>query len=62
MALTKNTKVETNLYEIEFTVDAATFEAAQQKVYLKDLSLDDGGFDGTQFACEYRRSRLQSKK
>lgn len=33
-----------------------------QKVYLKDLSLDDGGFDGTQFACEYRRSRLQSKK
>ena len=37
MALTKNTKVETNLYEIEFTVDAATFEAAQQKVYLKEV-------------------------
>ena len=36
MALTKNTKVETNLYEIEFTVDAATFEAAQ-KVYLKEV-------------------------
>lgn len=37
MALTKKEKVETNLYEIEFTVDAQTFEAAQQKVYLKEV-------------------------
>ena len=31
-----------------------------QKVFLTDLRLDDPGFDGTQFALEYRRSRLKA--
>lgn len=29
-----------------------------QKVYLTDLSLDDAGYDGNQFAIEYRRTRI----
>ena len=32
-----------------------------QKVFLTDLREDDPGFDGTQFAREYRRSRLGNK-
>ena len=31
-----------------------------QKVFLTDLRQDDSGFDGTQFALEYRRSRLKA--
>ncbi|MBO4631388.1 MAG: Gfo/Idh/MocA family oxidoreductase [Lentisphaeria bacterium] len=31
-----------------------------QKVFLTDLRQDDPGFDGTQFALEYRRSRLNA--
>lgn len=33
-----------------------------KKVYLTDLRCDDAGFDGTQFATEYRRTRLQAAK
>ena len=37
MSLKNTTKVETNLYEIEFDVDKATFEAAIDKVYRKEV-------------------------
>lgn len=37
MSLKNTTKVETNLYEIEFDVDKATFEAAIEKVYRKEV-------------------------
>ena len=37
MALTSTNKVETNLYEIEFNVDKATFDAAVDKVYRKEV-------------------------
>ena len=37
MALKKTTEVEKNLYEIEFDVDSATFEAAIEKVYRKEV-------------------------
>ena len=37
MALKKTTEVEKNLYEIEFDVDAQTFEAAIEKVYRKEV-------------------------
>ena len=33
-----------------------------RKVFLTDLREDDPGFDGTQFALEYRRSRLNAVK
>lgn len=33
-----------------------------QKVYLTDLRLDDPGYDGMQFAREYRRARLEEAK
>ena len=33
-----------------------------QKVFLTDLREDDPGFDGTQFAREYRRTRLAAAK
>jgi hypothetical protein len=29
-----------------------------QKVFLTDLRSDDPGYDGTQFALEYRRARM----
>ena len=32
-----------------------------KKVYLTDLRQDDPGFDGTQFAIEYRRSRMGNR-
>ena len=31
-----------------------------QKIFLSDLRQDDPGFDGTQFALEYRRTRLKA--
>ena len=37
MSLKNTTKVETNLYEIEFDADKATFEAAIEKVYRKEV-------------------------
>ena len=37
MALKSTNKVETNLYEIEFDVDKATFDAAVEKVYRKEV-------------------------
>ena len=37
MALKSTTKVDTNLYEIEFDVDKATFDAAIEKVYRKEV-------------------------
>ena len=37
MSLKKTTEVEKNLYEIEFDVDKATFEAAVEKVYRKEV-------------------------
>lgn len=37
MALKKTTEVEKNLYEIEFDVDKATFDAAVEKVYRKEV-------------------------
>lgn len=37
MALKSTTKVETNLYEIEFDVDSTTFNAAIEKVYRKEV-------------------------
>ena len=37
MSLKNTTKVETNLYEIEFDVDKATLEAAIEKVYRKEV-------------------------
>ena len=37
MSLKNTTKVETNLYEIEFDVDKASFEAAIEKVYRKEV-------------------------
>ena len=37
MALKSTNKVETNLYEIEFDVDKATFDAAIDKVYRKEV-------------------------
>ena len=37
MALKSTNKVETNLYEIEFDVDKATFDAATEKVYRKEV-------------------------
>lgn len=37
MALKKTTEVEKNLYEIEFDVDKATFDAAIEKVYRKEV-------------------------
>ena len=37
MALKNTNKVETNLYEIEFDVDKATFNAAIEKVYRKEV-------------------------
>ena len=37
MALKSTNKVETNLYEIEFDVDKATFDAAVEKVYCKEV-------------------------
>ena len=37
MALKSTNKVETNLYEIEFDVDKATFDAAIEKVYRKEV-------------------------
>ncbi len=37
MALKNTTKVETNLYEIEFDADKATFDAAIEKVYRKEV-------------------------
>jgi len=37
MSLKNTTKVETNLYEIEFDADRATFEAAIEKVYRKEV-------------------------
>lgn len=37
MALKNTTKVETNLYEIEFDADKATFDAAVEKVYRKEV-------------------------
>ena len=37
MALKSTNKIETNLYEIEFDVDKATFEAAIDKVYRKEV-------------------------
>lgn len=33
-----------------------------QKVFLTDLREDDPGYDGTQFAIEYRRTRLEAAK
>ena len=37
MALKSTNKIETNLYEIEFDVDKATFDAAVEKVYRKEV-------------------------
>lgn len=37
MALKNTNKIETNLYEIEFDVDKATFDAAVEKVYRKEV-------------------------
>lgn len=37
MALKSTNKVETNLYEIEFDVDKATFDSAVEKVYRKEV-------------------------
>ena len=37
MALKNTNKVETNLYEIEFDADKATFDAAVEKVYRKEV-------------------------
>ena len=37
MALKSTNKVETNLYEIEFDVDKATFDAAVEKAYRKEV-------------------------
>ena len=37
MALKSTNKVETNLYEIEFSADKATFDAAVEKVYRKEV-------------------------
>jgi len=37
MSLKNTNKVETNLYEIEFDVDKATFDAAIEKVYRKEV-------------------------
>ncbi len=37
MALKNTTKVETNLYEIEFDADKATFDTAVEKVYRKEV-------------------------
>ncbi len=37
MALKSTNKVETNLYEIEFDVEKATFDAAVEKVYRKEV-------------------------
>ena len=37
MALKSTNKVETNLYEIEFDVDKATFDAAVEKVYRREV-------------------------
>ena len=33
-----------------------------KEVYLTDLCLDDRGFDGNQFAAEYRRTRIEAAK
>lgn len=37
MALKSTNKIETNLYEIEFDVDKATFDAAVERVYRKEV-------------------------
>lgn len=52
-----------NLAEPELAAMAARMSWMNngQEIFLTDLRLDDSGYDGTQFALEYRRARMENK-